>query len=286
MFQELTNLFTLGDLDNTRKALLNTSSWKQHEFTAHGHAQIEKSWLNSIELFGFSKVIESQAIDNDNLSALYLKLSNSDDKLMSLSLIYEHNKQFIKRVSCIIDSKSLAKFSKISEHELLTRLPTPDPLFISQFDHQLHPESFHALPNDIATLPEGINDAVQSWWHIWQENQLSSFNDIYLATAKISIAGYDEPQTIEQLRNYKLKLNNIISRSYCQLEHIAVDQKGASIAVSWQIDGDFIDGGKTKRIRIPVQSFLTIENNKIIDEKLMIDWLALKKRFSLTKDIL
>jgi hypothetical protein len=286
MFKELTNLFTLGDLDNIRQDLLNTSSWKQHEFTAHGHSQIEKMWLNSIELFGFSKVIESQVIENDNLSALYLQLSNSDGKLVSLSLIYEHNEQYIKRVNCIVDSKNLAKFSTISEQDLLTRLPSPDPLLISQFDHQLHPESFHALPNDVAALPDVINDVVQSWWHIWQENQLSSFKDIYLPTANISIAGFDEPRTIEQLRSYKLRLNNIISRSYCQLDEIAVDKNGQAVAVSWQIDGDFVDAGKTKRLRIPVQSFLTIENGKIVNEKLMIDWLSLEKRFSLTTSVL
>jgi len=286
MFQELTDLYTLGDLDKIRSKILHSSSWKQHEFTAYGNAQIEKMWLKSLELFGFSKVVQSQFIDGKGTSALYLKLTKSQEKEpISLSIMFEHNQTHIKKVHCIVDTKSLTKLLQITEQALLPLLPSVDPLLISQFDHQLHPQSYHAVPSDICTLPANISSAVEAWWHIWQANQVASFNEIYAKDADIFIAGKDSRQNVEQLRNYKLYLNNRLGRSYCQLETISVDEKNSQVAISWQIDGDFQDIEKTKRLRVSAHTYLTIENGKITAEKLLIDWLAIQKRFQLTTSL-
>jgi hypothetical protein len=168
----------------------------------------------------------------------------------------------------------------------MVSMPVADPLFLSQFDHQLHPHSHHALPKDIADIPAEINDVLESWWSIWQANQMTAFNHIYDDSANLFIAGNQDNVTVVQLRNFKLKLINRVNRSYCQLEQIAIDAKGNSLALSWYIDGDITENNITKRVRIPVQSFLTIKNNKIIDEKLMVDWLAVKKRFQLSDNII
>jgi hypothetical protein len=73
-----------------------------------------------------------------------------------------------------------------------------------------------------------------------------------------------------------------MNRSYCQLENICVDKDENSLAVKWHIDGDYIDNGKIKRIRVPVISVLMIENKRIVEEQLQIDWLALYKQYGLS----
>jgi len=291
MFQALSDLYTLGELDQVKQKLLHTTSWKQHEFTAYGQSQIEKAWLSSIALFGFSHLLEKQFIKGEKHSAIFLKLANKNNDELSFSLIFEHNKDVIKRVNCIVDTQRLATFAQVSVDEILASLPTPDPLFISQFDHQLHPQSYHASPNDLAELPESMNEAISTWWSIWQANKVSAFNELYHddATALISgdnATGNSDTSAAQALRQFKLQLVNRVTRSYSQLEQIALDESANALAIAWSIDGDFIDDGVTKRVRIPVQSFLTIKDNKIVDEKLNIDWLALKKRFNLSNDIL
>lgn len=287
MFQELTDLYTLGDLDKIRSKILHSSSWKQHEFTAYGSAQIEKMWLKSLELFGFCTVVESQFIHGDGTSALYLTFVKSEDNIpISLSIVFEHNQTHIKKVHCIVDTKSVAKSLQITEQALLLLMPSADPLLISQFDHQLHPQSFHAQPGDVCSLPSNMINIIDAWWHIWQANQVASFNEIYAEDARIIIAGEDNPQNVGQLRNYKLRLNNRLNRSYCQLESIAVDKKHSQVAVSWQIDGDFQDGDKTKRLRLAVHTYLSIENGKITSERFVVDWLAIQKRFQLNNTLI
>ncbi|MFT5635372.1 MAG: hypothetical protein ACI89T_000808 [Cognaticolwellia sp.] len=286
MFQALTDLYTLGDLDKIRSKFLHSSSWKQHEFTAYGNAQIENIWLKSLEQFGFSKITQSQFIEGKRTSALYLELvKDQESSPIALSILLEHNQTHIKKVRCILDTKGLAKSLQITEQALLPLLPTADPLLISQFDHQLHPQSYHAVPSDICSLPPSIASAVETWWHIWQANQVASFNDLYAKDADIFIAGKESRQNVAQLRNYKLYLNNRLGRNYCQLESISVDEKNSQVVISWQIDGDFQDIDKTKRLRVSVHTHLTIENGKITAEKLLIDWLAIQKRFQLTSSL-
>jgi hypothetical protein len=287
MYQALIDLYTLGEVDEIRSKLLHSSSWKQHEFSAYGNAQIEMVWLKSLQQFGFNKVIQSQFIDGKGLSALYLTMAKSKElEPVSLSVLFEHNQTHIKKVHCIVDTKSLASSLHLTEQALLPLLPTADPLLISQFDHQLHPNSHHAIPSDVCTLSDEMSTIVEAWWHIWQANQVASFNKIYAEDANIYIAGKDYPQNIEQLRSYKLYLNNRLSRSYYQLEAIAYDLNQQQVAISWQIDGDFQDADKTKRLRIEAHTYLTIENGKITAEKILIDWLAIQKRFQLTSPLL
>ena len=117
MFQALSDLYTLGELDQVKQKLLHTTSWKQHEFTAYGQSQIEKAWLSSIALFGFSHLLEKQFIKGEKHSAIFLKLANKNNDELSFSLIFEHNKDVIKRVNCIVDTQRLATFAQVSVDE-------------------------------------------------------------------------------------------------------------------------------------------------------------------------
>jgi len=288
MFNELTALYTEGDLAQLSSRILHSTAWKQHDFTAYGDMQINKLWLKSLEQFGFLQVTQQQEIQGENFSALYLTLSTAlsgkkdKAKHVSVTFFFEHNNQHIKRLHCVVDTLALAKLLKQEPRVLLKALPTPDPLLLSQFDHQLHPKSFHATPKDVCELPHAISDTVNQWWNIWQEKQLASFKNIYSDNAIVQIAGFGSQQGFVKLRDFHLKIHNRMNRSYCQLENICIDKAGSSLAVKWHLDGDYINKSAIKRIRIPVISVLTLENKLIIEEQLQIDWLALYKQYALS----
>jgi len=287
MFKQLIELYTHGDLDKIRGNILHSTAWRQHDFTSYGNSQIEKQWLKSIEQFGFNQLESSLTVSGDNYSALCFELSNKNNEgHINISLFFEHNESHIKRVNCIVDTISLAQLMNVNNEELINILPIPDPLLVSQFDHQLHPQSNHAKPKDLVSLPSEMAAAVDRWWNIWQASQLAGFDTLYEKSAHVNIAGSGAKNSYEQLRNFRIKLSNALGRSYCQLENICFDPTEKTVAVSWQIDGDYLDNGIMKRIRIPVMSFLTIEDGKISGEKFQVDWLSLSKRFQLQTPLL
>lgn len=286
MFKEILDLYTRGDLDNLKQKILHTSSWKQHEFTAYGSSQIEKLWLENISQFGFGEIINHQEIKGDKHSALYLEIKKNDNETpVKLGLFFEHNDSHIKRVNCIVDTLSLRDQIQCSDQGLLNKLPEVDPLLISQFDHQLHPYSYHAQPSDLINLPDSIKETVNQWWHIWQANQMATFEQLYGLESEVVLPGETGQKGYQAIRKFRLVLNNKLNRSYCQLTAITFDESNNSVAALWEIDGDYVYNNNTIRVRVPVLSFLTIEDGKIIKECIQIDWYALMKRFNISKPI-
>lgn len=282
MFNQLIELYTKGDLAKLSANILHSTAWKQHDFTAYGNMQIEKLWLKSIEKFGFLQVTERQEIQGEQFSALYIELSNEDEsEKVSIAFFFEHNNHHIKKLHCIIDTLALAKLLKQNVTTIVNALPASDPLLLSQFDHQLHPKSYHATPNDITVLPISMSNTVNQWWNIWQEKQLANFDNIYDSAAQIQIAGFGVNEGFHQLRHFHLKLHNRMNRSYCQLENICFNEAENSVAIKWHVDGDYIDEEIIKRIRIPFISILTIKNGLVVKEHLQADWLALYKQYKL-----
>ena len=282
MFNKLIELFTHGDVDKLTPCILHSTSWRQHDFTSYGNAQIETQWLQSIEQFGFSQVVVKRSVHGTKFSALYVELSKDNcDQELSISLFFEHNGSHIKRVNCIVDTIALARLLQRNEKELAAELPTPDPLQISPFDHQLHTQSHHAKPFDITELPNGIARLVNQWWRIWQEKQIAGLDSLYAENLTVKIAGSPASSNFVSIRDFRIKLNNSLNRSYSQLENICFDPMTNTVAITWQIDGDYNDDNQIKRIRIPAMSFLTFAEDKIIEEYLQIDWLSLGKRFHL-----
>lgn len=282
MFDQLIELYTKGDIKQLSNKLLHSSAWKQHDFTAYGNMQTEKLWLSSLEQFGFLTLMKKLTVHGSTYSSIYFELSNQEENKVSVSCFFEHNNTHIKRLHCVVDTLALSKLLNKTPQQVMSLLPTPDPLQLSQFDHQLHPQSYHAMPSDVADLPKEINDTVSQWWSIWQEKQLINIDKVYSSQAKIDIAGMETSQAPSTLRNFQLKLHNRMNRSYCQLEHICFDEAQNTVAVQWHIDGDYLDAGTIKRIRIPVLSLLTLDNNAIVEEQLQVDWLAVCKSFNLS----
>ena len=283
MFSQLIELYTKGDLAQLSANILHSTAWKQHDFTAYGNTQIEKLWLKNLEQFGFLQVTERQEVQGEQFSALYIELSNEDkSERVSIAFFFEHNKLYIKKLHCIVDTLALAKLLQQDVATITNALPASDPLLLSQFDHQLHPQSYHASPNDIANLPECMKDTVNKWWNIWQEKQLANFNKIYNNKALIHIAGLGNSEGFHELRSFHLKLHNRMSRSYCQLETISFNEAQNSVAIKWHVDGDYNDKSDIKRIRIPFISILTIKNGLVVQEYLQADWLSLYKQYKLS----
>ncbi len=283
MFNKLIDLYTKGDIAQLSQSILHSTSWKQHDFTAYGNMQIEKLWLKSLEQFGFLTLSKKQVVQGKEFSAIYFELStDNEEKSISLTLFLEHNNAHIKRLHCVIDTTKLAQLLALTPEQVITQLPAPDPLFLSQFDHQIHPQSYHAIPQDVCKMPNGVNQTITQWWNIWQEKHFASFARIYTPNAEINVAGIGSSHGFFALRKFQLKLHNRMNRSYCQLEHICFDSDKASVAVQWHIDGDYLEGDTIKRIRIPVISIIELKDNMIVAEQFQVDWLAICKGYSLT----
>ena len=288
MFNQLIELYTQGDITQMSSNILHSTAWKQHDFIAHGHMQIEKLWLKNLEQFGFLTLSKKQTVQGEKFSALYFELTHdeiSHDEIsqsVSITFFFEHNNVHMKRLNCIIDTVRLAKLLNLTPAQVVADLPSPDPLSLSQFDHQLHPQSYHAIPSDICDMPVEVNQVLTQWWDIWQKKNLTSFDKIYHADAQVNIAGIGESQGYIPLRAFHLKLHNRMNRSYCQLEQLCVDEKQNTIAILWHIDGDYLENDTMNRIRIPIMSLIRLENNMIVEEQLQVDWLALCKGFGLS----
>jgi hypothetical protein len=283
MFNNIIELYTRGDIAKLSSNILHTTAWKQHNFTAYGDMQIKKLWLKSLEQFGFLTLSKKQTVQGDEFSALYVELSNDEaNQSVPITFFLEHNNVHIKSLHCIVDTVSLAKLLNFTPAQIIAALPSPDPLFLSQFDHQMHPQSYHAIPSDICDMPESINQVMTQWWSIWQEKHLASFEKIYHANAQINISGFGTNQGYSALIQFQLKLHNRMNRNYCQLEQLCVDEKQNTIAIQWHIDGDYLENDTIKRIRIPITSIIQLENNLIVEEQFQVDWLALCKGFNLS----
>lgn len=283
MFKELIELYTRGDIKALSSKILHSTSWKQHDFTAYGNMQIGKLWLKSLEQFGFLTLSKQQTVQGKEFSALYFELTDDEsNQSVSVTLFFEHNKAHLKRLHCIVDTIKLSKLLNLTPAQVIAELPSPDPLLLSQFDHQMHPQSYHAVPSDICDMPKEINQAITHWWNIWQEKHLASFEKIYHSNAMVSISGFGTHPGYTALRQFQLKLHNRMNRNYCQLEHMCFDEKHKTIAIQWHIDGDYLENNTINRIRIPVTSIIRLENNLIVEEQFQVDWLAICKGFNLS----
>jgi hypothetical protein len=282
MFNKLIELYTRGDIAQLSSNILHSTSWKQHDFTAYGDMQIKKQWLKSLEQFGFLTLSKKQTVQGEGFSALYLELTNDEtQQSVSLTFFLAHNNIHIKNLHCIVDTVGLAKLLNITSAQVIAELPSPDPLSLSQFDHQMHPQSYHAMPSDICDLPKGIDQAMTQWWNIWQEKHLASFEKVYHTDAEVNISGLGSHHGFAALRQFQLKLHNRMKRNYCQLEQMCIDEQQNTVAVRWHIDGDYLENKSINRIRIPVISVIRLDNNLIVEEQFQVDWLALCKGFNL-----
>jgi hypothetical protein len=185
----------------------------------------------------------------------------------------ETNQLMVKSVLAIVDTVQLAVASVKELKQISDSLPTADFLMISDYDQQDHLQHDIAWPSKLISKNNEKAEILDGWWAIWNQKQLANINKFYNADAVINLSGNKLPQKKALLFDFVLSKANKLTRTFTQLEDIAVD--GQHVAIKWFLDGD----EASSKIRLPFITLLTIENNKITSDTTTCDILAFNKHF-------
>lgn len=282
IFDAILDLYTKGDMLTVRSKLLHSASWQQALFTAYGESQQSRLWINWLNKCGLSKIISCRTLSNDSgRSAMLLDIQPSKGEApIRMMLFIEHNSFNIKQVDLTIDTLTLKDTLQASNEELSAWWPSPDPLFISDYDQQIHPQTSHAKPSTLLAQDSKHGTVLEHWWEIWQFMQLSHIQTLYQPSAQIYLPGAQKGESPSALFEHVTKLINRLHRHYCQLEQLITDPNDPDCtAVKWYIEGDIKSGNRVTRVRLNLMSFLQVEDEKISKEYLLFDDVAFQKQF-------
>jgi hypothetical protein len=181
-------------------------------------------------------------------------------------------------MTCIVDTQLLAAVSGMAEDELLALLPAADPLLLNDFDQQDHPFSVSVSPGDLAELPERITPALEGWWSMWRDMQLSHVERYYAEDAVVDMPGRAAAGGRGDVFDWCSKSFVAMKRRFCQPEAVLVDSEEANnVAILWNVEGDLQHGEFTRRTRIPVITRLEFQAGLIVRDTTLIDGLAARK---------
>ncbi len=282
IFDALLALFTKGDMLTVRSKLLHSASWQQALFTAYGESQQSRLWINWLNRCGLSDLVEVRVLNNGSgNSAILAELKPQKGQTpIRVMLFVEHNSLNIKQVDLTIDTMTLKESLDTNSDELSTWWPSPDPLLISDYDQQIHPQTSHAKPSSIMSSGAKNVQTLESWWEIWQLMQLSHIQSIYQKNAKIYLPGEQQGTSTFALFEHVTQLMNRLHRHYCQLEQVITDpEEPGCVAVKWYVEGDIKSGRNVSRVRLNLMSFLELSDDKIAKEYLLFDDVAYQKQF-------
>jgi hypothetical protein len=274
MLDSIINAFTKGDLADLNAKMLHSAYWAQHNAKLYGPEKLNTILANWFTLAGKCTVLDYQTVKHNNHYVIHLTLE-SENKNGTINYIFwlETDQLVIKSVQALVDTAQLAE---VSMHELIKisdSLPTADPLMISDYDQQDHLQDDIAWPSKLIGKNNEKAEVLDGWWAIWSQKQLSNINKFYNANAVINLSGNKHPQKKALLFDFVLSKANKLTRTFTQLEDIAVD--GQHVAIKWFLDGD----EASSKIRLPFITLLTIENNKITRDTTTCDILAFNKHF-------
>lgn len=279
MLQHFVNFYRTGDNTSLLNKLLHSCSWQQHQFKAYGQGQIAEllqRWMGDI---GRADVTELQVVNSSGYSfyALELVALNTKQK-MRVGLLVHHNHQHIKMVECYCNTLAWGANNNFAIEAQLLRLPTPDPLVVSDYDHQDHLQDDAAKPSDFLS-EQSVLAVLEPWWRIWSVGQLSQIEQVYADSA--AVIGFDDDAQLTKnaLFDLLIKLRSGYSRVYCQLQQIIGKQQNGQqqVAVRWYLEGDNDKSGQRERLHFA--SVLTIADNRIQKELLFFDGVAHLKRY-------
>lgn len=282
IFSAILDLYSKGDMLTVRSKLLHSTAWQQALFTAYGESQQSRLWINWLNKCGLCKVINCRTLSNDTgHSAMLLDLQPSKGQApLRMMLFIEHNSLNIKQVELTIDTLTLREALQVSSEDLSDWWPSPDPLLISDYDQQIHPQTSHAKPSSILAQDNKHGSVLEQWWEIWQLMQLSHIQTLYRPSAQIYLPGAQQGETPSALFEHVTKLINRLHRHYCQLEQLITDPADPDcIAVKWYMEGDIKSGNSVTRVRLNLMSFLQVDGDKISKEYLLFDDVAFQKQF-------
>lgn len=274
MLNTLINTFTKGDLIGFKSTLLHSTCWAQHSAKAFGEDKLQSIPLNWLTLAGKCQVKSSINITDGNQQVINLSLMPENGKnLINYTFWLKTNGKVIKAVDAIVDTMQLAFSTSQSADKVKQQLPQPDAFVIQDYDQQDHLQDELAIPSNIAPLNSELAAVLDTWWSIWSKSQLSAISDIYHDNAEINLPATSTSINPDGLFNFVLGKFNCLTRSFCQLESIAIE--GNQVALKWYLDGD--ENGN--KIRAPFITMLTIDNGKISQEITTTDILAYINRF-------
>ena len=285
MINSIIDLYTKADLKNISSKLLHSSRWQQHHFTAMGSLQAQPLWLSFLAQYGVSELITQTHSKGNELETLQLVLQPKKLKNpVRLSFVIKHNGSYIKSVKCVVDTLLLTNNTFINQSDTKNatvhpRLPTSDPIIVSDLDNQLHPTTAHATPSDICELSPQTIEALDTWWQIWQINNLANFESLYAKNETVILAGNNETQSKSALLECHLAFSQAFSRRYAQLETVQFDSQLNQATICWTLDGT--SNAKNIRVRQQFLTIISFSGNQIINEVMQFDTLALNQQFSL-----
>jgi hypothetical protein len=285
MINAIIDLYTKADIHTIASKLLRSSRWQQHHFTAMGALQAQPLWLDFLAQYGVSELVSKTHSKGNELETLQLVLQPKKLlKPVRLSFIIKHNNSYIKSVKCVVDTLLLTNNEFVTEGAnnntpVIPKLPKSDPIIVSDLDNQLHPTTFHATPSDICELPVKLAETLNSWWQIWQHNNLANFATVYAKNAAVILAGNNEAQSKTALLDCHLALSQALSRRYAQLETVQFDNSLNQATICWTLDGTF--NAKNVRVRQQMLTIITLVDTQIANEVMQFDTLALNQQFAL-----
>jgi len=270
MLQTFVSLFTQQNLSALREKFLHSTSWTQQGCKAYGAEQLKSIPLSWFYYAGLSRCDRANVVEGQEQSLVSLSLTPKDGT-QNVDYVFwlEHQKDVIKSIHSIVDSKALISGLSLFEDDYLNRMPTPAPLVICNYDQQDHLQNELAKPSDYISNV-GLSETLDLWWSIWAKSNLSAALEVYFEHKQPElIASYPATEVV-------LNLNQKLSRIFCQIESVIHDSKQGTVAIKWYLDGDH----QGQRVRLNFISEFEFEQSKISVEKLHFDPLAFKKRYS------
>ncbi|MFC3122481.1 nuclear transport factor 2 family protein [Agaribacter flavus] len=280
MINNFIRFYEEGDIKNLTSVLLHSCSWQQHGFKAFGSSQINTVLTHWLSLVGRSQTEIVSQVNSENMSTALIKLypysnQSSQDKVVLLSLAVEHNGRVVKSVDCVVNTQLVADRKGVDILSLSQSLPNPDPLVLSEYDHQDHLQNNLALPSNLVRNNNVDTSLLDKWWQIHSVGQLSNIDALYSENA--SIVALSSGRTIikNELFTSLCHFRTQFLRPFSQLESVTTEDN--FVAIVWLFEGD--DTDTSERMRLRVVSHLELVDGHIINESSVFDLAAHFKRY-------
>jgi len=286
MLNTIQQLLEKQDTQALTAALLHSSRWLLGERLHYGPIQQRGLMANWLDITTRFETVELCAkVQSGDVEAGVFCLSSASTRTYFIAQC-EHRNGAIKQLLQWVDSASLAAHYNAKEASgydnsmSLPFWPEPDPLQLSEFDPQLHLKTTHAGISDVvaSNTSDKSKALLSQWWQVWQGFDTAGIKELYSDATHISVNSQvlnkeGSPSVLSWLNQLEGKLH----RRYCQLEQVIADERNA--LVRWRIDADLkIDNGLI-RVRLPIATMLTFNDNKITNEYWVVDSIAFEKRF-------
>lgn len=290
MLSTIHQLLEQRDTKTLTQALLHSSRWLLGERLHYGPIQQRGLMANWLDIMNRTDNIEQCAtLQSGNIDAGVYCLTSSSGQSYFITMC-EHSGGALKQIFQWVDSRSLATRYSTDMNDVhspnpasIDFWPEPDPLQLSEFDPQLHQYTTHAGISDAlyGSATDTIQHELNNWWQIWQGFDTAKVNSVYAAASHFSINSNvvnAEGAMARSIASWLVQLEGVLHRRYSQLEQVVAGENSA--LVRWRIDADIKSDNGLVRVRLPIATMLTFNQNKIESEYWVIDALAFEQRFA------